>query len=425
MMSLIINNLLHQFSLLIYSLAIPLYRFVIIAISPVNARAKAMVDGQKNNWKLIEDKLINKNEKRVWFHVASVGEYEQARPIMEAILQSNNSCKIVCTFFSPSGYNALKNDTAAHYKFYLPFDSRNNAKRLLELINPSIAFWVKYDFWYYYLHQLHKQKIPVYLLSAAFINSQIYFAWYGVFFKNILTFFTTIFTQNSSTTQLLKSINIKSIESKDTRFDKVYSTAKFSENIPQIERFKDNNFLIVAGSSYAIEENILKQFLHQNKHSIKLIIAPHFVNKKRIEEIENTFKNECIKWSDYKNSSNHTNKNILILDSIGMLSKTYRYADVAFIGGGFLSGGLHNILEAACFGVPTIFGNKINKFAEASDLINCGGAISIKDESDFIAVLKLLMDDKNKINSASQSAQNFIQKNIGATDIVMANINVQ
>ncbi len=381
-----------------------------------------MLDGRKNLWQNVEQKLDKDSSKNIWFHVASLGEYEQARPVMEAIKIKHPEYKIVCTFFSPSGYDVLKNDKASDCIFYLPFDSKSNAKKLVQLINPIMAFWVKYDLWHFYIQELQNNKIPIYLLSASFRSNQIYFKWYGIFFKEILQKFTLIFSQNSETKQLLNFIRIDNIISKDTRFDRVYRNVQQLHEIPAIATFKGNSLLLVAGSSYSIEEQILADFFAVNPYGLKLIIAPHFVDEKRIVEIESTFQNLCIRWSDYEVGGDDRGKKILIIDCIGILSKIYRYADIAFIGGGFKHGGLHNILEATCFGVPTLFGPEIKKFPEASELIKFGGADTVIDNHDFATKARILLENHQQRKQIGLKAAHFIKDNVGATELVMKHI---
>ncbi len=418
-MSSSLNRLFFYLGLLFYTFGLHAYRLGLFVISPFYDRAKKMLEGRKNNWQDIEQKLNNDIENTIWFHVASLGEYEQARPVMEAIKIKFPNHKIVCTFFSPSGYDVLKNDKASDYIFYLPLDSKSNAKRLINQIKPKMAFWVKYDLWYFYIQELHKKKIPIYLLSASFRNDQIYFKPYGIFFKSILQKFTLIFTQNSESKELLQSIQIKSIVSKDTRFDRVYRNAQQLAEIPAISTFKGNGLLIVAGSTYSIEEQILADFFAVNASDCKYIIAPHFVDEKRILEIESNFQNQCIRWSNYELSRDDKGKKILIIDCIGILSKIYRYADFVFIGGGFRHGGLHNILEAACFGVPTLFGPEIKKFPEAEDLIKAGGSSLVKDSTGFSIQLKNWIENDEERKRVGQSATKFIKKNVGATELIM------
>lgn len=380
-----------------------------------------MLDGRKHIWQEIELQLAGENEDRIWFHVASLGEYEQARPVMEALKLRYPKVKIVCTFFSPSGYEVLKNDKASDYVFYLPFDNKGNALKLLKLIQPKMAFWVKYDLWYYYIQELHQKQVPTYLLSASFRQSQIYFRSYGVFFRSILQKINGIYTQNATTTELLLSIGVESIVSKDTRFDRVHSSVQQLDEIPAIADFKGSDVMIVAGSSYAIEEQILADFTKSNRVDCKIIIAPHFVDEKRISEIEKSFPNDSIRWSKY-DLTLHQSKKILIIDCIGILSKIYRYADLAFIGGGFKHGGLHNILEAACFGVPTLFGPEIKKFPEAQDLVKLGGAFVVSDSNAFSEFATNLLQNKHLREKASRVASTFINENVGATEIVMKHV---
>ena len=252
--------------------------------------------------------------------------------------------------------------------------------------------------------------------------AETYFKWYGVFFKAILQKFSLIFSQNSETKHLLKSIQVNSIVSKDTRFDRVYRNDQQLNEIPAIARFKGNSLMIVAGSSYNIEEQILANFFATNTADCKLIIAPHFVDEKRILEIENTFPNQCIRWSEYELSGNDKGKKVLVIDCIGILSHIYRYADFAFIGGGFIHGGLHNILEAACFGVPTLFGPEINKFPEAAELIKLGSSSLVQNSHEFAKQLQTWIENVEQRKQVGQRAANFIIDNIGATEIVMKHI---
>jgi 3-deoxy-D-manno-octulosonic-acid transferase len=417
-----INKFLFYSGFLVYNISLYAYRLALFIASPFNLRAKKMLEARLNLWQNIEQKLSTLHDNTIWFHVSSLGEYEQARPVMEAIKLNHLEYKIVCTFFSPSGYDILKNDKASDCIFYLPFDSHLNAKRLIKIINPKMAFWVKYDLWHFYLQELHDKKIPIYLLSASFRNSQPYFKWYGVFLKSVLQKLTLIFSQNNETKLLLNSIGIGSIVTKDTRFDRVYRNVQQLHEMPAISAFKGNSLLLVAGSSYHIEEKILADFFAANTHNCKLIIAPHFVDEKRITEIESTFHNQCIRWSEYELIGEDQDKKILIIDCIGILSKIYRYADFAFIGGGFKHGGLHNILEAACFGVPTLFGPEINKFPEAEALIKVGGSKLVRDSNDFSDQLQSWIKNADERKQVGKQAANFISDNLGATELVMKHV---
>lgn len=421
-MSSSLNRLIFYSGFLVYCLGLHAYKLALYLASSFNVRARKMLDGRKNLWQNIEQKLGKDSSKNIWFHVASMGEYEQARPLMEALKLKHPNHKIVTSFFSPSGYDVLKNDKASDCIFYLPFDNKSNAEKLVKLINPKMAFWVKYDLWHFYLENLNEKKVPIYLLSASFREHQIFFKWYGVFFKTILKKFDFIFTQNNQTTELLKGIGIDSIVSKDTRFDRVYRNVQQLHEIPAISSFKGNSLLIVAGSSYSYEEQILARFFTSNSSDCKLIIAPHFVDEKRIIEIENTFNKQCIRWSDYEFNGVDNGKKILIIDCIGILSKIYRYADLAFIGGGFKHGGLHNILEAACFGVPTFFGPEIKKFPEASELIKFGGADTVLDGHDFATKVGILIEKPDQRKQIGLKAAHFIKDNVGATDLVMKHL---
>lgn len=404
-----------------YLIAINAYQFSIWIGSLFNKRAKDFIEGRNNNIENIRILLAADSSKKIWFHVSSLGEFEQARPVMEALKVKLPLHKIIVTFFSPSGYEQMKNESIADYVFYLPFDSKKNAKELINYFNPEMVFWVKYDFWFFYLNELKNRNIKTFLLSASFRKEQIYFKGYGVFFRNILNCFTHIFTQNKVSTDLLQSIQIENVTlSKDTRYDRVYNTSQETQYLSLIEKFKAQNQLLLCGSSYPIEEKMISNFLKQNTE-IKIIIAPHFVYEERIIEIENTFSGMCLRYSN-ADENTISSKSVLIIDSIGLLSQIYRYATIAFVGGGFVKSGLHNVLEAAAFGKPILFGPEIDKFPEALDLIKVGAAYTVANEKECKSILIELLQNKEKYLSASIAASEFIKENVGATNSVMEKI---
>jgi 3-deoxy-D-manno-octulosonic-acid transferase len=389
-------------------------------IAPFNKRAKLFVNGRKNIFSHISQSIQGDTRKSIWFHVASLGEFEQARPVIEKLRILFPNHKYIVTIFSPSGYEIRKNDSVADFIFYLPNDSKKNAKKLVTLLNPQLAFWVKYDFWFFYLNELKNQNIPTFLIDASFISKQVYFKKYAVFYKNILSNFTYIFTQNELSKTLLKSINILNAQTTgDTRFDRVYNALQLTENIDLIKQFKGENLLLVLGSSYEFEVQLLVNYLANNKtQKLKIIIAPHFIFEDKLAAIETIFFEKIIRFSK-ANATLIANYNSLLIDNIGMLSKIYKYADISFIGGGFKPKGLHNILEAATFGNAIIFGNELDYFPEAIEFVKNEAAISVQNQSEFDLNMNNLITNTDFRKKFGNNAQHQILKNIGATEKII------
>jgi 3-deoxy-D-manno-octulosonic-acid transferase len=404
----------------IYLLSTNSYFILVKIISPFNQRAKLFVDGRKDLIELITKKIVHDTRKSIWFHVASLGEFEQARPVMEQLRLVCPYHKIIVTIFSPSGYEPRKNDSVADYIFYLPNDSKKNAQVLIKLFKPSMVFWVKYDFWFHYLSQLKKNNIPTFLIAASFRANQVYFKTYATFYKQLLSNFSFIFTQNETSTKLLNGININQVQTTgDTRFDRVYSSLKQTGDLPLIKQFKGNNLLIIIGSSYKLEEVMLANFLNQYaEQKFKLIIAPHFINEERLLEIEKIIPQKTIRYSK-ANSTNISNYQSLVIDNIGMLSKIYKYADISFVGGGFKAKGLHNILEAATFSNAIIFGNKITHFPEAVEFVKIKGALCVTNQEEFNNYFNKLLTDDLWRNELGGIAKQQITANIGATQKII------
>ncbi|MEI7979178.1 MAG: glycosyltransferase N-terminal domain-containing protein [Bacteroidota bacterium] len=406
-----------------YVIGIKLYNILLVAISPFNKRAKIFIKGREKLVENIALKLKNDTRKTIWFHVSSLGEFEQARPVIEKLRLIYSDYKYVITVYSPSGFETRKNDKIADYIFYLPNDSKKNAKQLVDLFNPEMVFWVKYDFWFFYLNELKKRNIPTYLIAASFNNDQIYFKFYGSFLKSIIAKFTYIFTQNLKSVDLLKSIKIyNSISVGDPRFDRVYETLVQTEELEILNIFKGNNLLIVLGSSYALEEKMLANFLLNQKYlNIKIVVAPHFIGEERLIEIENIFNKQTVRYSRV-NANLLSNYEVLVIDNIGMLNKIYKYANISFIGGGFVHKGLHNILEAAVFGNAILYGNKISYFPEATEFSNNEAAILVENEVDFNESLKNIIENETYRNTLGTNAKELILKNRGATEKIISYI---
>ncbi len=401
--------------LIIYNVGIWLYYAGITIASLFNKKARLWVTGRNNIFANIQSK-INKDDKIAWFHCASLGEFEQGRPVLEKFREEFKEYKILLTFFSPSGYEIRKNYELADYVFYLPMDTRKNAGKFVNSVNPDIVFFVKYEFWFNYLRILSSKNIPVMVFSAIFRKNQHFFKWYGEWFRKELRKISCICIQNIESFDLLKSINVKNIIiSGDTRFDRVFQIRETSKIFPFIEKFKKNKLLIIAGSTWPLDEDIICKFINNNSDNIKYIIAPHNVNKENILALEKKISGKSLKFSEL-NENNVDSSNVLIVDGIGYLSHLYKYATIAYIGGGF-GKGIHNTLEAATFGLPIIFGPNYQKFQEAKDLIEKGAAFSIRNEMEFVEKMEPLINDKQLLSVCSNASKNYIDEKRGATEI--------
>jgi 3-deoxy-D-manno-octulosonic-acid transferase len=404
---------------LLYRTGILLYSFAIrISALLGNEKAKLFLAGRENILNQIKNKL-QPNEKRIWFHAASLGEFEQGRPIIEKIKGKYPDTKIVLTFFSPSGYEIRKNYAGADYIFYLPIDSPCNARKFIETVNPQAVFFIKYEYWYYYISQLYKKGIPIYLCSAIFRPNQVFFKWYGAWYRKILHYFTHLFVQTNNSLVLLQSIGIKNVTiTGDTRFDRVYSIATHAGEIKEVETFTQGKTCLIAGSTWDPDDELLCSYLNETSLISKAIIAPHEIGQAHIENIERLLTRTHIRYSQWKDNPNG-DYDVLLIDNIGMLSSLYRYGQVAYIGGGF-GKGIHNILEAATFGLPIIFGPNHLKFQEAVDLHAEKGAFAIQNYPDLKICLDKLYTSREFMALSGRIAKNFVQKNIGATDVIIS-----
>jgi 3-deoxy-D-manno-octulosonic-acid transferase len=406
-----------------YTLSTQAYFVLVKILAPFNERAKLLAQAQQKAWPLIWQSNINPKDFTIWFHVSSLGEFEQGKPLMLALKQAKPDCKIVVSFFSPSGFLAKQNDPAVDTFLYLPFESKKKAALWVQTIQPNIAIWVKYDFWHQYLQTLHNQKIPVFLIAAQFRPQQIFFKKWAVFQRSTLALFTHIFCQNKNTQTLLNTfgLNLNS-HSGDNRYDRVKDYATKLESIPFIADFKNNQTTLILGSSYTQEETLLAQFLGSNSTPFKTIIAPHFVNEKRIMEIENMFLNKTIRYSQVSAQTEWNKFSILIIDSMGYLARLYRFGDLAFVGGGFWENGLHNSLEPCAFGMPIAFGPKLKRFPEAQELVSLGLATAINDQKQFNHWLQTNLTTPEARLEKAVKCRQFVAENAGATNRVMAHI---
>lgn len=404
---------------LIYNLGILIFTTLAYLVSPFNEKARLWISGRKGWNKTIAVK-VRPGDKYVWIHCASLGEFEQGRPLIEAIKKERPEFKIILTFFSPSGYEVRKNYQQADIVCYLPVDTHGNAKKFIDLVNPVFVIFVKYEFWNNYISALDKKGIPLYLVSGIFRPGQHFFRWYGSFFRKMLMKFDQFFVQDQQSLDLLKDIGITDvIVAGDTRFDRVKQIAGTSKQIPQLEQFRGNEKLFLAGSSWKPDEEIIAEYINRYPERMKWVFAPHEIDKPNIERLEKLFKVRTMRFSQF--AGELSDARVLIIDNIGMLSSAYRYAYIAAIGGGF-GKGIHNVLEPACWSIPVMFGPNHKKFREALDLIKVNGARSYDSFGSFSDILdKWLMDDSFYLKSA-KSAADYINKNAGATEKIMQKI---
>ncbi|MDR3286151.1 MAG: 3-deoxy-D-manno-octulosonic acid transferase [Prevotellaceae bacterium] len=400
---------------ILYNWSIHVYGRLIALASVFSAKAKKRHAGSHNTWNVIEEKT-DKNSKYVWFHVSSLGEFEQGRPVIEKLKKEKPQTKILLTFFSPSGYEIRKNYSDADVICYLPTDTRRNVKRFLSLVNIEKAIFVKYEFWGNFLMELKKREIPTYIISAIFRKKQIFFRIYGGFFRKILKCFTYIFVQDENSYKLLKSIDIYKVTiAGDTRFDRVNGIAQQSKKLELIEKFADRKNVIVAGSTWTADEDLLLKYFNENK-TIKLIVAPHEIHQSRINEICNKLKRPCALYSQLSDD-NAVDFDCIIIDCFGILSAIYRYGKIAYIGGGF-GAGIHNTLEAAVYAIPVVWGTNYMKFREARGLIACGGGFSVNNYEELRNVFDNLLTDSTLCAKVGE----YVKANLGATDRIFEKI---
>ena len=402
---------------LAYNLAIEAYSLAIRLASPFNGRARDWVAGRRNIIQTIKE-TVAEGERRVWFHAASLGEFEQGRPVMESFRRENPDVKIVLTFFSPSGYNVRKSYPGADYIFYLPADTSRNASAFIGAIDPEAAIFIKYEFWYNYLRVLSEREIPAILISGIFRPQQHFFRWYGRFFRKMLRFFDHLFVQDQASASLLRGIGIENVMvSGDTRFDRVVEIAAKAEPVGVVAHFAQQERVVVAGSSWPGDEEIIARYRRENRGRFRYIIAPHEVDRKNADRLVQLFGEGTVKFTEY-DISNEAGNDVLILDTIGILSSVYRYAHICCIGGGF-GKGIHNILEAAAWGKPLLFGPNFQKFREANELIALGGAKSFGSYEQFAAGVNKWIDDQSDYNEASVACADYVSDNKGSTGLII------
>ncbi len=404
-----------------YTLAIHLYAFLIEIISPFHKKARMMRLGQWKTNSILREK-IEPGAKYIWFHASSLGEFEQGRPMMEKIKAGYPQYKILLTFFSPSGFEVRKNYNGADVICYLPFDTPYKVRKFLKLARPSMAIFIKYEFWANYLTELKKRNIPTYIISAIFQPNQLFFRWYGKPYRNVLGCFDHLYVQDNQSAELLAEYQITNVSvTGDTRFDRVLDVFEQARPVPVVEQFLKNaggekQSILVAGSSWPHEEDFIIRYFNEHPE-IKLIIAPHEIDREHLLDIHSKLKRPSVRLSD-ATEQHIAGKDCLIVDSFGLLSSIYRYGDIAYIGGGF-GKGIHNILEAAVYSIPVIFGPKYQKFKEAKDIIAIGGGFSVSTDNAFFIKMDELLTYRDLMKEAGAAAGNFVKNSTGATDKIL------
>jgi len=411
-------------SLLLYNISIRLYGFAIFVASFFNTKAKLWVEGRRNQ-QLPQPTGAESGRKRIWVHCASLGEFEQARPVIEKIKKSDPSAFLILTFFSPSGYEIRKNYAYADAVLYLPLDSANNARTFVNQLKPDLVLFVKYEFWHYYLLELKQRKIPAVLFSAIFRKEQVFFKWYGVFFQNMLRCFDKIFVQNKESHELLGAISIASQVSFDTRFDRVFEIAQNAKPFAAVERFKGNYRVLIAGSTWPKDEQLLTRLIYNRRNfkDYKFIIAPHNLNDAEINSLQKRLENDRLSPPvqvcrlSQLTADNAMVNDIILVDTMGDLSSLYRYGDIAYVGGGF-NAGVHNVLEPTVYGLPVIFGPAYLKSAEAKELVSISSAFSITTEDELKNIVAKLASDETFMKTAATNAAQFVKHRLGGVDHV-------
>ena len=403
--------------LLLYRFSLSIFYILMRFASLWHPKAKLWVNGRQH-WEEELRKKVGKIESSIWFHFASLGEFEQGRPVLEALKKAEPETNIIISFFSPSGYEIRKNYPLAKAVCYLPLDSPRNAQKFIELIKPKYAVFTKYEYWFYYFKTLQQQHIPLYLISGIFRHNQVFFKWYGVFYRQMLGFISYFFVQNKESKTLLKSLGITQVVvSGDTRFDRVAEHAKNKKELKEIEAFCGSSKVLVAGSTWSADEELLKSII-ESYTDWKCIIAPHEISEANLQHLEKQLAGKTIRYSNLK-AHKSTLPQVLIMDNIGLLSSLYAYGTIAYIGGGF-GKGIHNTLEAAAFGLPVIFGPRYEKFQEAKDLIEAKAGFSISNQAELNSCYKLLQADTE--NTAGTKEKAYVDSHTGATAQILKKI---
>jgi 3-deoxy-D-manno-octulosonic-acid transferase len=408
--------------LFIYNLIVVLADFILKIVALFSKKIKLFVEGRKSVFKIVSNK-IKAYDKTIWFHAASLGEYEQGLPVMERMKSRFPNHLIVLTFFSPSGYEVRKNNTIADVTVYLPLDTKSNVDRFLKLVRPDMAFFIKYEYWPNYLNALKNKEIPTYLISGIFREKQVFFKWYGGFYRKALDAFDHFFVQNSNSKELLLQLGKTNVTiSGDTRFDRVTAILNQNNQLDFIEEFKNNTLTVVVGSSWPKDETLLANYINSS-NNVKFIIAPHNINNDQIADLQNQISKKVVLFSSINLSEIGTSKladyDVFIIDTIGILTKIYSYADIVYVGGGFGNPGVHNILEPATFGVPILIGPNYSHFAEATALVKMEGCISITNQEELNEALDKLIRNEAVRHEKGHICSIFVEMNQNATATIM------
>ncbi|RXR20691.1 3-deoxy-D-manno-octulosonic acid transferase [Flavobacterium amnicola] len=409
----------------LYTLLVEIAQQLLKIVALFSPKIKLFVDGRRTVFKNLQSKL-QKDDLTIWFHAASLGEYEQGLPVIEKIKEKYPNHKIVLTFFSPSGYEVRKNNTVADVTVYLPLDTKRNAKQFLGIVNPEMVFFIKYEYWPNYLKELKQKQITTYLISGVFRNNQSFFKWYGGFYRNALKSFHHFFVQNESSKELLKSIDFTNVTvSGDTRFDRVVAILERDNSLGFIDSFTSfgmtKRTTIVVGSSWPKDEELLVNYINATSHDVKFIIAPHNIKEEQITNLKKQITKKVVLYSEMEGKL-LSDYNVFIIDTIGILTKIYSYADIAYVGGGFGNPGVHNILEPATFGLPIVIGPNYSHFAEATALVHQEGCLSIKTQAELNQAFDLLVQNQDERHEKGHICSTFVQMNKGATASILRHI---
>lgn len=405
--------------IVIYNLSIALYLLLIRLAAPFNKKARLWLEGRNVIFLRLSEKFRQNTKPVAWFHAASLGEFEQARPVIEAFRAHYPEYRVLVTFFSPSGYEIRKNYAGADAIFYLPADTQKNAQQFISIVNPTIVFFVKYEFWFHYLNELKTRKIQTILFSAIFRKGQPFFSRYTNFYRNILYCFSYLFVQDATSSGLLNSIGLQNVMNiGDTRFDRVKQLCENKKEIPVAKSFKNHSKIFIAGSVWDRDMEVLIPFINDPRFpELKFIIAPHEIHLEEIKQWQQKIRRKTMLYSEASERSVQ-DQEVLIIDNIGMLSSLYQYAEYAWIGGAY-GKGLHNILEAATYGMPVFFGTNYQKFKEAKDLIREETAFSVKNSDEFIKIFQPIWKDESLRIQLSKVSSGYVQRNTGATHSIM------
>ena len=405
-----------------YNLVIYLYLLGVVIYSRFNEKVRMMWRGEREAFRILREK-VDPNAKYVWFHAASLGEFEQGRPLIERLRKEHPEYKILLTFFSPSGYEVRKNYEGADIICYLPLDTITNARRFLRLVQPVAAFFIKYEFWYNYLHILKHRGVPVYSVSSIFRPEQVFFKWYGRQYRRVLNCFTHFFVQNEISKELLAKIHITNVTVVgDTRFDRVLQIKEAAKQLPIVEAFKQNDQVFVAGSSWAPDEEFFIPYFKKHPEW-KMIIAPHVIGEEHLRQIEKLLEGRKVVRYTEATETDARNADVLIIDCFGLLSSIYHYGEIAYVGGGF-GVGIHNVLEAAVWDVPVFFGPNNQRFQEAQGLKAAGGGFDFETAEAFKQQMDIFLTDAEKLRTAGVQAGKFVQSLAGATEKVLSCVNL-